>query len=95
MVRRQGGSYLYGMMRDYGDVGPRMGCVSPYFVCDRKTARVCWFWGLWGLRSFIPIGTGLSLAPSPTGAGENGGAAALIRFRLPVDHGSVLGAELD
>jgi hypothetical protein len=94
MVGGRGGPYLYCLMRD-GDVGPRLGDMSLRFVCDKRTARGCWFRGLWGLRIFSLVSTGLRLVPSPTGAGANGGSAAPIRFRLQTDHGIVLGAELD
>jgi hypothetical protein len=44
-----------------------------------------------GAAGFFSLGTGFRLAPSPTGAGADGGAAAPTRFCVLVDHRSVVG----
>ena len=85
---------MYRMMRD-GNVGPRMCGVSSHFIRDGRSARGCRIRGWCELRSLVLVGTGLRLAPSPSGEGADGGSASSIRFRILVNHGSVSRAELD
>ena len=47
----------------------------------------------WVVESF-PYRHGAYTAPPPSGAGADGESAFPIRFRLPINHGIVTGAEL-
>jgi hypothetical protein len=88
------GSYLYRLMRD-GNASPRLCGVSSQLVRDGRSARDRRFRFLCGLRGLFLVGTGLiRLASSPSGAGADGRSASPIRFRLPINHGIVTGAEL-